>query len=208
VNNKKYIAVAIVVIMLDLVWRKSLRKEPISTITPTAIPSIMQTIGEKKLQFAEPVAGFKQRITKKFFGTYITPQNSPVSPEKFKGFHTGVDAEYEDVKTDVKVSAIADGEVVSSRIASGYGGVLVIRHTIDGQIMYGVYGHLRADSMIKSGEVVTKGQQIAVLGTGYSQETDGERRHLHLGIAKNNTIKGYVNTKEELNNWLDPLELY
>jgi len=208
VTNKKYLAVVVVIIILGLVWVKSLRKEPISTITPSATPSIIPTTQEKKMQFAEPVAQFKQRITKKFFGTYVTPQNSPVSPEKFKGFHTGVDAEYQDVKTDVKVFAIADGVVETSRYASGYGGVMVIKVQISGQDRYVIYGHLRVASMLKVGEIVKNGQQIAVLGTGYSNETDGERRHLHLGIAKTNTIKGYVNTKEELNNWLDPLELY
>ena len=38
------------------------------------------------------------RITKKPFGIFITTQNSPVQPERFSGYHTGVDVEYKDAE--------------------------------------------------------------------------------------------------------------
>jgi hypothetical protein len=46
---------------------------------------------------------------------------------------------------------------------------------------------------------------LAVLGTGFSTETDGERKHLHLGIHKGTAINilGYVQNSSELNNWVD-----
>lgn len=156
-----------------------------------------------------PIAQFKPRITKKFFGTYVTPTNSPVTPERFTGYHTGVDVEYQDVETDVPVYAISDGVVVSSESGSGYGGVMVIKHQIKNQTLFATYGHLRLSSMLKTDSQVKFGQQIGVLGTGYSPETDGERRHLHFGISIINTNRGYVATLSELHtSWIDPLSLY
>ncbi len=158
----------------------------------------------------EPIADFKTRITKKSFGTYITPATSPVQPEKFTGYHTGVDVEYEDVTTDTPVLAIADGTVLTSRTATGYGGVVAIQHTINGQALIGVYGHLDPKSLVATGTKVAVGQQIGVLGDNKSSETDGERKHLHLSIVKGTTlnIKGYVQTQAELSGWIDPVSLY
>ena len=203
-------------------WVTSRRAEPVMPIVPglsergTAVPTsgpaatvtIAPTATPVKANLAEPVGEFKPRITKKFFGTYITPQNSPVSPERFTGYHTGVDVEYTDVTGDVPVSAVADGTVVVSRIVSGYGGVIIIRHTINGQTLYGVYGHLRPTSLAPVNTVVSRGRQIAVLGTGYTAQTDGERHHLHFALAKANTLAGYVSIQSALSGWLDPLSLY
>ena len=107
------------------------------------------------------------------------------------------------------VFAVVDGVVVTAKTASGYGGVMVVKGQIDGRALYFVYGHVRPSSLVAVGTTVTKGQQLAVLGTGYSQETDVERRHLHFGIAKTNSILGYVDSQEKLNEgWIDPLELW
>lgn len=184
---------------------------PVPATPAPTIPPVPVTPPPPVAQSAvvTPIAEFKQRITKKFFGTYVTPTNSPVQPERFMGYHTGVDVEYTDTTTDVPVHAIADGTVIISEYASGYGGVLEIKHTINGRTLYVTYGHLRQSSMVAAGAKVTQGQQIAVLGTGYSHETDGERRHLHFDVAVSPTIRGYAQTKAELNaTWIDPLSLY
>ena len=165
--------------------------------------------GRPTPEFAEPAAEFKTRVTKKPFGIYITPKNSPIQPERFSGYHTGADAEYTDVTADVPVLAIADGEIVTARRASGYGGVMVLKFQLDGQDWYAIYGHVRPASMKLAGTKITRGEEISVLGTGYSAETDGERRHLHLGIANKNTITGYVSSQEELKAiWIDPLSMF
>ena len=69
---------------------------------------------------------------------------------------------------------------------------------------------MRATSLLKKGTTVTKGMKIGVLGTGYSSETDGERRHLHFGIiiSPDVDVRGYVQTRAELSKWRNPLELY
>jgi hypothetical protein len=55
-----------------------------------------------------------------------------------------------------------------------------------------------------------KGDPLALLGTGYSSETDGERRHLHFAVLSNDRvdIKGYVQSESDLSGWIDPLTLF
>lgn len=158
----------------------------------------------------EPVQGFKSRITKKPFGIFVTPQNSPVQPERFTGYHTGVDAESDGIAGDVPVKAIADGQVLASQTADGYGGVIVLRHQIKGENRAVIYGHLDPRSMLKKDTIVKAGDQIAILGDGFSPETDNERQHLHLAILKTEVIdlRGYVQKPAELENWLNLTKLF
>jgi len=132
-----------------------------------------------KLNLIQPTDGFKNRITKKPYGIFITPQTSPVQPDKFTGFHNAVDIEYGDVSVDVPVRAIANGTIILSRYASGYGGVIVIKHEINNQSLVALYGHLDPEQMLPEGTNVTLGQKIGILGDGYTHETDGARKHLH-----------------------------
>lgn len=181
---------------------------PTSQASPSTSP-FTAPISSPQPQFVEPVKDFKTRVTKKPFGLYITPQNSPVQPERFIGYHTGADAEYEDVTADVPVYAIADGEVIYSNRVSGYGGVFILKIDIDDTSHSALYGHIRPSTLPEIGKTYKKNEQIAVLGTGYSTETDGERRHLHLGILSNDRIdvKGYVSSQSALSGWIDPLSL-
>jgi len=158
---------------------------------------------------AFPINDFKSRITKKSFGTYVEPGNSPVSLERFRGYHTAVDVEYEDVETEVPVVAITDGMVEYRNYVSGYGGVIIIRHQIANQEILTLYGHLKLETIINEREV-KKGQQIGILGQGYTKETDQERKHLHFGMIKGNklNLRGYVQTKAELDGWYNPLDFY
>ncbi len=183
---------------------------PTAAQSITSSPIISPSNTPNKFGLADPVADFKARVTKKPFGIYVTPQNSPIQPEHFTGYHTGADAEYQDVTTDVPVYAVADGKVVLSEYASGYGGVFMIEIQLNGAPHTVLYGHIRPSSLPKVGTNVTKGEKLAVLGTGYSTETDGERRHLHFAVLSNNRldIRGYVQSKAELSGWIDPLTLY
>jgi hypothetical protein len=149
-----------------------------------------------------------ERVTKKPFGIFITPQNSPVQPEKFRGYHTGTDFEIfpEELNADVPVFAICDGKIALKKTATGYGGVLVESCELNGGPVTVIYGHLKLASIKKStGDTLTQGEEIGILGKAYSAETDGERKHLHLGIHKGAgvNILGYVQSKTELSGWLD-----
>jgi hypothetical protein len=158
-----------------------------------------------------PLSNALTRVTKKPFGIKVSPGHSPVSPEKFSGYHTGVDFETlpSEANSDVPVSAVCSGPLLLKEWATGYGGVAVEKCQLNKQTVTIIYGHLRYSSITpKVGTEMTAGQTFAVLGTGYSTETDGERKHLHLGIHLGSAINilGYVQNQTDLKNWLDALK--
>ncbi|MFC1617791.1 M23 family metallopeptidase [Patescibacteria group bacterium] len=183
--------------------------EPIESVdlTTLSLPSPTETQEDALI---EPVEEFEQRISLKPFGIYITPKNSPVQPEKFSGYHTGVDVEFTDREDEIPVRAIADGEVIEARAVSGYGGLTAIKHTIDDQEIIVIYAHLDPTSLPTVGSQVTAGEVIGRLGEGNTAETDFERKHLHLGFLKKDSldVRGYVNSESELDQWIDPLTLF
>lgn len=161
---------------------------------------------------APPLPDAARRVTKKPFGIFITPETSPVTPERFRGYHTGVDFETTSAEqdTDVPVSAICDGKLAMKKRAAGYGGVAVESCVLDGVPVTVIYGHVRLSSVTaREGDTLAAGRPFAVLGTGYGSETDGERKHLHLGIHKGTgiVILGYVQKKTDLDAWLDAASL-
>ncbi len=158
-----------------------------------------------------PIENFETGITLKSFGTYITSATSPVQPERFSGYHTGVDVEATELEGEVPVHSIADGQVVFARSVDGYGGVVVIEHSFDGEAVLALYGHLDMGSVtLAVGDAVGVGQELGVLGEGYTGETDGERKHLHFGLIRGSTVnlRGYVQTESELEGWIDPLAFF
>lgn len=162
--------------------------------------------------FLAPIEGASGRVTKKPFGLYVTPKDSPVSPERFSGYHTGADFETTPAEQaiDVPIRAACDGTLALKEYASGYGGVAVERCTLGAEAVTVIYGHLRLSSVqAKTGQALRAGEAFAMLGTGFSRETDGERKHLHFGVHRGQAIviKGYVTAKSALGGWLDPLSL-
>jgi hypothetical protein len=169
------------------------------------------TIENKNISadFLPPLDRSKERVTKKTFGMYITPATSPVQPERFRGYHTGVDFEIfpEELNIDVPVKAVCSGTLALKESANGYGGVVVESCTLNNEPITVIYGHLRLASIkFHKGDSIKIGEEIGILGKDKSVETDGERKHLHLGFHKGASIniKGYVNTKAELIDWFDP----
>ena len=159
--------------------------------------------------FAPPLDRASERVTKKPFGIYITPKTSPVQPERFTGFHTGADFETfpEEANVDVTVHAVCAGKLLLKEYASGYGGVAVEACQLNNSPITVIYGHLKLASITPSvGTALNTGDTLGILGKGYSQETDGERKHLHLGFRKGTSINilGYVQTKSALSGWIDP----
>lgn len=179
---------------------------PNANIAPVnANPSVSQS------NLVLPISNYFARVTKKPFGIYVTPQHSPVHPEKFTGYHTGADAETTpaEANIDVPIFSITAGQVVFAGHVNGYGGVIIVRAKVGSETVTILYGHLRMASFsVKLKDQVSAGQQMAVLGTGYSSETDGERKHLHLGIIKGAAInyRGYVSTASQLSAWYDPVK--
>lgn len=170
-------------------------------------------LGESMIkQFLAPIDRDDERVTKKPFGVYITPDTSPVQPEKFSGYHTGKDYEiFEDEENaDVTIRASCRGNVRIRQHVNGYGGVLVQDCEINGESVIVLYGHLNLESITALvGNTLAQGEIIGNLGQGFSSQTDGERKHLHLAIYKGNEInyRGYVSSEDELEEWIDPEEI-
>jgi murein DD-endopeptidase MepM/ murein hydrolase activator NlpD len=158
--------------------------------------------------FPVPLANGEQRILKKPFGTYVTPESSPVQPERFKGYHTGTDFEIlpGEENTDIPVRAVLGGRIVFAGWVKGYGGVVVEGGSYQSRPVTVLYGHLKITSVkLKPGDEIMLGETIAVLGKGFSTETDGERKHLHLAVHLGEKIdfRGYVSTPDELKQWIN-----
>jgi murein DD-endopeptidase MepM/ murein hydrolase activator NlpD len=169
--------------------------------TPNPAPAPVSTS-----QVVAPLAQSASRVTKKPFGIYITPQNSPVQPERFSGYHTGVDFETfpNEQNIDVPFYAICAGKILVKRTATGYGGVFVQSCTINNQMVTVIYGHVSLKSIAKNvGDSLVQDEKIGYLGQPPT-ETDGERKHLHLGIHKGTTVNilGYVQSQSDLAGWL------
>ncbi len=150
------------------------------------------------------------RVTKKPFGILITPADSPVQPERFSGYHTAADFELKPGEDPhaVTVRAACSGDVISRQWVKGYGGVVVQRCTLNGEPVTALYGHLSLASVeAQLKQVLSPGERIGTLGTGFSDETDGERPHLHFAIHRGAAVelKGYVQTQGELDGWVDPM---
>lgn len=190
----------------EVVWSGTVLVEtPKTPESPEVIP-LPDVLGEKIIS---PISWASDRITKKSFGTYVTPQDSPVSPERFRGYHTGVDFETTESEKDddVEITALCSGKLVKKWVATGYGGYAVQSCTIDDKEVTVVYWHLR-ESSIKSAvdDELVAGDSLWVLWTWSSDETDNERKHLHLSIHlwSDVNIMGYTQSESELSGWLDP----
>lgn len=162
-------------------------------------------------EYVMPLVQAGDRMTKKPFGIYIDSATSLVQPERFQGFHTGTDFEIlsGEENADVEVMAICPGRILLKEWVSGYGGVVVTSCLVQGEQVIVLYGHLNLDSVgghewdeIKTGDVIGK------LGDAFSEQTDGERKHLHLGIHRGEavTLAGYVENESDLLNWIDPCD--
>lgn len=128
---------------------------------------------------------------------------------RFVGYHVAEDVEVSTAgEGDTQaVRAIADGVVVYKNWVSGYGGVVIVEHEIAGETLRALYGHVFIDSVeVEVGDTVTRGEQIAVLGEGETQQADGVREHLHFSVYEGDEIRlpGYVQTVGEIDAWRNP----
>lgn len=164
--------------------------------------------------FMPPLNMLRVRAIKKPFAMKVSPDNSPIQPERFSGYHTGIDFEVFDTERDdgggiVEVAAFCGGKIKEKKQTSGYGGVVAQECLVGNNAVTVVYGHLRLLSVpAEANSYVAAGDTLGVLGTHGSPETDGERRHLHFGIHRGSSvdIRGYVQSQTELKQWFDPAE--
>ncbi len=170
--------------------------EPASDIPSTGEAEVVETLDQEasmSLPLDEAVLTYKR------FGEFFQ--------DRFSGFHVGEDFEVDANTPDpIPVYAIADGVVSRASRVGGYGGLVTVVHTVEGQVYTGVYGHLSTDFMVEMGEEVRRGEQIGVLGADASEDTDGERRHLHFAMheGKSDVLSGYEGTADAIEKWINP----
>lgn len=218
---RKILAILIFVLLLvfgfyflfDLKNSKNLEStDYIDQSTRQLVEEPVDSVVIPEKEIVEPIANALARVSKKPFGLKVSPSNSPVSPERFAGYHTGVDFETTEAEqnTAVPIYAICPGKLLLKKQASGYGGVAVQSCEINKQVVTVVYGHLQLASIsAQVGQELKAGDVLGILGKGYSSETDGERKHLHLSIhlGQQLVFLGYVQQEADLSAWLDPLDL-
>jgi hypothetical protein len=164
------------------------------------------------VSLAEPLSFYGGRATPLSFGLYVTPnpEENPIDPpERFEGFHAGTDYEVstDELEEEVSVSAICTGEIAYSGFAEGYGGLVVQRCRIRGEDVSVIYGHLSLGNVPKQKSKVKAGARIGILADARTHESGENRKHLHLGIHRGEELdlRGYVQSEEELKEYIDPL---
>lgn len=192
---------------LHAFWRAAIVAAVLLSLPTVGIHAATSTAA---IRYATPIDHFYSRVTKKPFGMYVTPATSPIRPERFRGYHAGADAETTSAekKKDIPVFAVTVATVAYTGWVRGYGGVIVLRFTDQGKTYTALYGHVRQSSItVRAGQKVVAGKKLAVLGTGYSTQTDGERKHLHFSIHRGSGVVflGYVQQKSQLSAWVDPV---
>lgn len=137
----------------------------------------------KKLQSQHP--------TKIIAGGYLEPRPIYTSPafdkignngRESRTIHLGVDFW---LPAQTPVHALFDGEVVTAVNNAGnkeYGGLVILKHTIENMEFYTLYGHLSVESALNNniGDTLKKGDCIAVLGN-YPENGDWVP-HLHFQV--------------------------
>ena len=130
----------------------------------------------------------------------------------FSKYHLGEDWNAEsggNTDCGLPVYAIANGTIVYANIASGWGGVLIVRHKLpDGTQVESLYGHM--GSFAKTSGDVALGDQIGTIGDG-SEGGTTYPCHLHLEIRTAGCSNwgqpgpGYSDTLKPAG-WTDPSE--
>lgn len=179
----------------------------------TAFPALLASLTLLAACSNIPLPNAAGRETPLHFGLYVTPdpENNPIDPpERFTGYHAATDYEIEPGEEDeeIPVHSVCAGKIHFSGFSEGYGGLITQFCNIKGEDVTVIYGHLAVDSLVKRDTTVETGAQIGILGAGKSSDTDGSRKHLHLGIAKGHgsEVRGYVQNESELDLFFDPQE--
>jgi 4-aminobutyrate aminotransferase-like enzyme/Ser/Thr protein kinase RdoA (MazF antagonist) len=133
----------------------------------------------------------KQHPQKIIAGGYLEPRNVYTTSEygrignngpETRTVHLGVDFW---LPAGTAVNALFDGEIFTAVNDAGdkeYGGLIILKHTMDSFAFFTLYGHLSIDSIIekKPGQALKKGEYIGYLG--HPLENGNWAPHLHFQV--------------------------
>ncbi|PIR92815.1 hypothetical protein COT99_04285, partial [Candidatus Falkowbacteria bacterium CG10_big_fil_rev_8_21_14_0_10_43_10] len=163
--------------------------------------SLSQEIGGMLYPVGDPYA-LTYNVSQVYNTSYeqgFTLTNKDGSQTRYYG-HLGVDLANGRSGGDVK--SIYSGTVVASEQNSGFGNMVRVKHTINGEIRYSQYGHMQ-DRKVNVDDEVENGRIVGHIGnTGFSTNP-----HLDFQIKKvDSNGPGYAFGNSSLvNNYLDPL---
>ena len=144
-------------------------------------------------------------------GWYVAQEFGEWNSDYFS-YHLGEDWNAEsggNMDCGLPVYAVANATIVYADIASGWGRVLIVRHTLpDGSQVESLYGHL--SSFAKTSGEVVRGEQVGTIGDGHEGGVTYPC-HLHLEIRTpvcpnwGQSGPGYSPTAPPAG-WFDPSE--
>lgn len=137
-----------------------------TTVATTAQPREKFTAPVERIFQSAPTPASSQTTA-----TYAWPTSGHMITQYFGYRHTGVDL---DGEIGAPIYAMADGTVEFAGWATGYGLSIVINH---GNGLWSRYGH-NSKIYVRTGDTVTKGQSIALMGT--TGKSTGS--HLHFEV--------------------------
>lgn len=157
----------------------------LTTLTgTTTTASAGASTGDATVPAVQTVAESSRVVFPVPAGTWVLtseygPRVHPISGES--SFHTGTDFAAPD---GTPILAAADGTVTVAEFSGGYGGLIVIEHTLNGQTVATAYGHMWETGIhVQPGETVTAGQHIGDIGS--SGNSTGP--HLHFEVRTGGT---------------------
>jgi len=151
---------------------------------PEAVPAVAGVTESSRVVFPLPEGTWTPTSP---FG----PRVHPITGEQ--SFHTGSDFSAAD---GTPILAVADGTVTVAEFSGGYGGLVVIEHTIDGDTVATAYAHSWEHGIhVSAGDQVTAGQHIADVGS--SGMSTGP--HLHFEVRQGGTDGDYIDPAAWLN---------
>lgn len=125
-------------------------------------------------------------------GTWVTTNRFGWRSDPFTGepdFHSGTDLAAVD---GTPIFAVADGVVSYADFSAGYGGLIIIEHTIGGQRIASAYAHMWQNGIyVTAGDRVVGGQQIGDVGS--SGKSTGA--HLHFEIRPGGTNSAAIDAE-------------
>lgn len=141
-----------------------------STVTPAGI--VGATSSSSRVVFPLPEGTW---VLTSPFGMRMHPVTGECK------IHTGTDFAAPD---GTQILAAADGTVSTAEFSGGYGGLILIEQTIDGQTVATAYAHMRQHGIqVTPGDQVRAGQHIGDVGSS----GDSTGAHLHFEVRPGGT---------------------
>lgn len=125
-------------------------------------------------------------------GTWVNSSDFGWRADSYTGepdFHSGTDFAAAD---GTPIFALADGVVSYAGLSSGYGGLIIIEHTIGGQRIASTYAHMWQNGIyVTAGDRILAGQHIGDVGS--SGKSTGA--HLHFEIRRGGTTSAAIDAE-------------